>query len=363
MKKLTSVLTALALCAGMAAFPVSAAEVPEAWFELGYKDGAPYDVKGNLNVEIQDGEVIETTVTHNGTAYPVTAFVGDADQEGMLVDLPFEDAESYGEWLLGGCTFELFIELEGLTEGTSGFFTCVNGGGASLYYRNGGADMKQLQFQIGTTDATGADNTWGAYAGAGASDAKNGPVFLEAGKLLHCVGTYNKDTNMLSVYYNGELGSEGSYGEGDFNLGNGYEDVLGIGLNPAYPSESLGVGCEFRVVGAKLYSVCLSAEEVAAEYANSIASVTGETVVAEEPVVEEAPVVEEPVVEEAPVVEEPVVEEAPVVEEPVIEEVVVEEIAEEAPVVVEAPQTFDFGVIAAVSALLSAAGYALSKKH
>ena len=86
------------------------------------------------------------------------------------------------------------------------------------------------------------------------------------------------------------------------------------------------------------------------------------------PVVEEAPVaeetpVEEPVVEETPV-EEPAAEEAPV-EEPVEEEVV-EAPAEEAPVeeeVTEAAQTFDFGVIAAVVAAISAAGYAISKKR
>ncbi len=79
----------------------------------------------------------------------------------------------------------------------------------------------------------------------------------------------------------------------------------------------------------------------------------------------EAPVVEEPVVEE-PVVEEPVVEEAvveePVVEEPVVEEAVVEEVVEET-VEEEAAQTFDFGVIAAVVAIVSAAGYAISKKR
>ena len=72
--------------------------------------------------------------------------------------------------------------------------------------------------------------------------------------------------------------------------------------------------------------------------------------------------------------EAPVVEEAPAVEEPVAEEVVeapaeepAEEAAEEAPaaaeVVEEAPETFDFGVIAAVAALVSAAGYAISKKR
>jgi len=96
-------------------------------------------------------------------------------------------------------------------------------------------------------------------------------------------------------------------------------------------------------------------------------AVCGAKVEAAAPVVEE-PVVEEPVVEE-PVVEEPVVEE-PVVEEPVVEEVVEETVVEE-PVVEEvveeteeeAAQTFDFGVIAAVAALVSAAGYALSKKR
>ena len=77
--------------------------------------------------------------------------------------------------------------------------------------------------------------------------------------------------------------------------------------------------------------------------------------VAEEPVVEE-PVVEEPVVEEPVLVEETV--EEVVVEEPVVEEVVVEEEVAE-----EAAQTFDFGVIAAVAAAISAAGFAISKKR
>lgn len=67
----------------------------------------------------------------------------------------------------------------------------------------------------------------------------------------------------------------------------------------------------------------------------------------------EAPVAEEPAAEE--VVEEVVVEE-PVVEAPVVEEVV------EAPVA-QAPQTFDAVVIAAAAAVVSLAGYAVSKKR
>ncbi len=81
-------------------------------------------------------------------------------------------------------------------------------------------------------------------------------------------------------------------------------------------------------------------------------------VVEETPVVEEAPVVEEtPAVEEAPVVEEVVEEPAVEVVEEVVETPVVEEVVE------EAPQTFDFGVVAAIAAIASLAGFAASKKH
>ncbi len=84
---------------------------------------------------------------------------------------------------------------------------------------------------------------------------------------------------------------------------------------------------------------------------------------AEEAPVEEAPVEEAPV-EEAPVEEAPV-EEAPVEEAPAEEEIVEAPAEEtvEAPAEVTAPQTFDMGVIAAVAALVSAAGYALTKKR
>ena len=94
------------------------------------------------------------------------------------------------------------------------------------------------------------------------------------------------------------------------------------------------------------------------------------------PAVEEAPVEEAPAVEEVPAEEpvaEEVAEEAPVEEAPVEEvveetvEEVVEEVVEEAPaaeeVVEEAPATFDAGIVAAIAAIVSAAGYALSKKN
>lgn len=53
---------------------------------------------------------------------------------------------------------------------------------------------------------------------------------------------------------------------------------------------------------------------------------------------------------------------APETEAPV-EETVAETVAVEEPVVETAPKTFDMGIIAAVAAIVSAAGYAVAKKH
>ncbi len=85
--------------------------------------------------------------------------------------------------------------------------------------------------------------------------------------------------------------------------------------------------------------------------------------VAEEPA-PEPEVVEEPVVEPEPVVEEPApVEEVVVAEEPeFVPEPSPAPTPEVVPVVETAPQTFDFGVVSAIAAVLSLAGVAVAKK-
>ncbi|MGN1345864.1 MAG: PA domain-containing protein [Eubacteriales bacterium] len=90
------------------------------------------------------------------------------------------------------------------------------------------------------------------------------------------------------------------------------------------------------------------------------AGAPGAAVVEAEPAAEEPEVAEAAPVEETPAAEEPVVEEPVVAEAPAAEETV--ETVVETPVT-EAAQTFDFGVIAAVAAIVSAAGYAVSKKR
>ena len=178
---------------------------------------------------------------------------------------------------------------------------------------------------------------------------------------------YNEDH--IDLYVDGELYSDHPFANGNatdmsamINLMIESEFVYSVRLGSWLCSWWKYGDYEGCIDDFTVYNKILSADEVKALY-----NATKDVEVPAEPVVEETPVVEEePAVEEAPVVEEePAVEETPVVEE-VVEETV-EEVVEEAPVVEEtveeAPQTFDFGVIAAVAALVSAAGYALSKKR
>ena len=154
------------------------------------------------------------------------------------------------------------------------------------------------------------------------------------------------------LYHNGILISSGDFGTGSFREGSFIADTLGIGMNTAYTSENIGKYTEYRVVDANIYDRALTAEEVAGAYKAQLTAigVFGE---AEVPAETEAPETEAPAAE----TEAPVETEAEVVETaaPETEAEVVE-----AP---DAPQTFDFGVIAAVAAIVSAAGYAISKKR
>ena len=184
---------------------------------------------------------------------------------------------------------------------------------------------------------------------------------------------YNEDH--IDLYVDGELYSDHPFANGNatdmsamINLMIESEFVYSVRLGSWLCSWWKYGDYEGCIDDFTVYNKILSADEVKALYE----ATKDVEVPAEEPVAEEATAAEEPVVEE-PAAEEPVVEEVVeevVVEEPVVEEVaeevvveepVVEEVAEE--VAEEAAQTFDFGVIAAAAALISAAGYALSKKR
>lgn len=176
---------------------------------------------------------------------------------------------------------------------------------------------------------------------------------------------YNEDH--IDLYVDGELYSDHPFANGNatdltamINLMMETNFVYSVRLGSWLCSWWQYGDYEGLIDDFTVYNSYLSAEDVAALYeATKTVEVTADEAPAAEETVEEAPVEETPAEEEAPVEEAPVEEEV-VVEAPA-EETVEAPAAEET--VEEAPQTFDFGVIAAVTALISAAGYAISKKR
>lgn len=258
----------------------AAKSVPEALFDLGFENGKPIDKLGNLTVTCPKGTIGETKVYYDYNEYDVTAFMGNGANEGLLVNLPFETAEEYKEFITDGFTFELFFQLEDYNYGYvipekeniqshTSLFGNLNFGGVSLCCRDYN-DVSQLQFVMNSTKKNAATNPWDSYVCAARRWMNEGPVFIEEGKVAHCVGTYDKKTNTLNIYYNGILASTGSFGNGDFVASEEGYNVLGIGIDPTSYLKSFGEMSPFTVLGAKIYKTALSESQVLAEYNNCI---------------------------------------------------------------------------------------------
>ena len=332
---------------------IATAKAPSStpWSDLDLSGGTAVDKTGTTEMNQVGGTITDTTVTYNGTEYPVKAFVGAAEGDTIEIKLPFADGTALGEFLLNGCTFEIFFQAQNNPGATVGLITSCNGGGVTLYNRGGDG---QLNFQIGT-DPNSSELGSAKYAAAVLMDnnVKTNPeqpknAWLIPGQIEHIVGIYDKETNTLSLYHNGLLVSSGSYGDGPFTAGNCVPDILTICQNVAYPSETMGKYTEFRVVDVNIYNVALTAEEVAGQYVAQMASIgvtLGEVPEAAAP---ETAAPETTAPETA----------APETAAP---ETAAPETA--APVVSEkAPQTFDISVIAAASVIISAAGYTVFRK-
>jgi len=241
--------------------------VPDAYFDLNMNGGTVSDAKGNATVTVTGGGVTETTVNHNGMEATTNTFTGDKNKEQYYMTLNFDEITSdleWGEFVMGSSTFEIFIRLEKLPGQTVGLITSCNGGGTTLYLRKQAGG--QLTFQIGSTKPN--SNGTGAYSST--SDMNGSTPLAIAGDLLHVVGTYNKDTNMMKLYINGILVASADYGEGSFKGGSGNDYIIGICHNPQYSGEGISSYANYELFDAKIYNTALTDEQVAQEYWNCI---------------------------------------------------------------------------------------------
>ncbi|MBQ4108244.1 MAG: LamG domain-containing protein, partial [Clostridia bacterium] len=243
--------------------PSAPVEVPDAYFDLDVSGGSLTDSKGNATVTVKGGGITETTVEHNGVEATVNTYTGDRYKEQYYLTLNFKEITSdseWGEFVMGSSTFEIFMRLDKLPGATVGLITSCNSGGTTLYLRKQAGG--QLTLQIGTTSPNA--NGEGSYSST--SDMRGSTPLAVAGELIHIVGSYDKETNMMKLYINGILVSSADYGTGSFKGGMGNDYVIGIGYNPQYSGEAISGYANYELFEAKIYDTALTDAQVAQEY-------------------------------------------------------------------------------------------------
>ncbi len=320
MKKILATLLSALLVAGTAATSAMAWEVDtdyvimDEWADTSYAYGDAYPGSVEWDwPEVTSGTLLKGTIiagfngsSHcwsNGSDNAVNAFDGDTE---TFFD-PFDATSASWAGMMLDQPYEL-TEIRVYPRST--FSTRLPG--AAIQGSNDGETWTDIVF---------IDK-----AATGLTDAPNGVDY-------HC---FTPETNDTYVAANTDLGAA----EPDFSV-----YWVGEGAYSIY--RYVNINGEHGDVGEiELYGNPASA---AAEEAPAAAEVPAEEAVEEAPAAEETPVAEE-------VAEVPVAEDAEAVEE-TVEAPAAEEAVE------EAPQTFDAGIIAAVAAVVSAAGYAISKKR
>ncbi|MCQ2425571.1 MAG: MBL fold metallo-hydrolase [Lachnospiraceae bacterium] len=242
----------------------NSAEVPEPYMDLAFDGDDVTDAAGNTEMTMRGGSIDVNEVVYRDKTYRINSY--RAEESGEYVDVKLRDigsADELGDFLLSGCTFEMFVALDKRPNSTTGFLTSCYSGGVSLYLRGAGG----LGFQIG--NAVGD----GRFPGSGYSYVTNDTTtyrIFDEGNVTHVTGTYDPTDNTLNLYLNGMRIYKTDYGTKKFNLGNAAFDRLGIGLNVSYTSESLAAQTPYTVIRSRVYDTCLTDEQVAAEYWNCI---------------------------------------------------------------------------------------------
>ena len=275
---------------------------PEVYFDLDFEDGAAVSTGTNAaNTTITssgNGNITTMKVVRNGQLCEVPVYYAPKDSKGTsgtdksYLDVKFKniaditdatDKEKAMTDLIfkNGISFECFIYVDEIPKGTAGFMTSLNAGGIGFYSYN---TWGELNFRLGTKQAGTAafpfDTRYAmAFPSSNAkTDVGDGVVgklqlaqeyqTLNAKQLTHVVGTYDVERNVLSIYKNGELISEGSYGEKDFKIMVDKVGHIGLGANIAYESERMDKYTSYAIADARIYSGALTAKQVAEQYNN-----------------------------------------------------------------------------------------------
>jgi hypothetical protein len=239
--------------------------MPVPYFDLAFDKGVAYDARDINELEVYGGEVGDVTVNFGGSDVTVTGFRGTTGDDFIKVLLD-EYASDFPAFVEEGVSYEIFIQIDQIPASSGGLLISNgNGGGTNLAIRG---SQGQVNFNVGSTQQDGTYSGSG-YIYAQPTEASEGKK-IEAGKLVHLVGIYDPGEAKVSLYYDGELASQGEFGEGDFKMAGTKSGALGIAYNASFTTECLGNLTPFTIVKARVYRQPLTAEEVKTVYENCV---------------------------------------------------------------------------------------------
>jgi len=269
---------------------------PDVYFDLDFKDADGTETYVNTGAgkatfsSIGDGTITTKQVFHNGQLCEVPVYSAPKDgtgSSGSYLDVNFDDLTTEAQmknWIFdNGITFECFIHVDELPTSTAGFMSNIHSGGIGFYsfrgrgeltFRMGTSNAEETSYPYNTTYAhafPAQDSTTVGDGVVGSLNLAKNYQTLNVGKFTHVVGTYDTERNVLSIYKDGQLISEGAYSQGgsnDFLKGNAKITKIGLGCNIASTGERMSQYTSYAIADARVYSGALTAEQVAVEYNN-----------------------------------------------------------------------------------------------
>lgn len=264
---------------------------PEVYFDLALDvennavSNAVTDQNTTVSKEGDNGVVKNMEYIHEGKTCQIPVYYAPKDASGnSYLDVEFKEVtgqstdaakvEKLSSMIFdNGITFECFVWVDGTTDSTAGLMTSMNSGGIGLCSINKGGGTN---FQIGSANRAGYGYSYGSkYVSSNHNSNANA---LTAGKFSHVVGTYDNDTNVMTLYIDGQFIGSGTYGTGSFEKGSSTVGHIGIGTNIAALGESLDDDMNYAFADARVYKGALSQEQVIERYNTFWDEATGSSV-------------------------------------------------------------------------------------
>lgn len=234
--------------------PIVVADIPEAYVDFDFKDGAIKDAKGNVSIFSNGTTVGKANVTHGGKTYEVEALSASKGKYIICQFMNISSASAMQEWAQNGFSVEAFYVMNTKGGNVQGVICGTQAGGWGV------AEDKTGKPYFITGHGSKKYNA-GAYAKEVASTTE----------LVHVLAVYDYENAKNLIYINGVLNAstdiQSTFCVGDGDTFNRFcigDDITLGNRGGDFPTNGM------TMVDGKIYAKALTENQVAAVYAAAV---------------------------------------------------------------------------------------------